>query len=248
MKHINLDTGCIHVNLLSCISLSVYLHQSFPAQSPRFTSILSSCAPRCSRGECSVTLMRWKMKYQRCTEKYERQEMCLGIYHSDGLCSFSEPAHSLWARGKQVMILAHCGKPCRIALTRFVLHQFCCLNSATHWSWALLIRRAKYSPFSPLNPRRVSTHRCATLPQTFAAAETSMGSPCPDWLNHPPPPSGGFVCISFPHPFHCFKFWEALFYLLFPKFLSLLQCVVLTLLAVPYISYHINLFCHLIFA
>lgn len=58
------------------------------------------------------------------------------------------------------------------------------------------------------------------------------------------------VCISLPHPFHCFKFWEALFYLLFLKFPSLLQCMALTLLAMYhyYISYHINLFCHLIFA
>lgn len=148
MKHINLNTGYININWPYSISVSVYLHQPLPAQSPHLTSILSSCAPRCCRGECSVTLMRWKTKYQRCTEKYERQEMCLGIYHFDRLCSFSEPAHSLWARGKQVMMLAHCGKPCWIALTRVVLHQFCCLNAATHWSWAHLISRAKYSPLS----------------------------------------------------------------------------------------------------
>lgn len=199
MKYINLDTGCIRVNLPSNISVSVYLHQPPLAQSLLLTSILSSCAPRCSRGECRMTLMRWKMKYQRHTEEYERQEMCLGIYHFDRLCSFSEPAHSLWARGKQVMMLPHCGKPCRIALTPFVLHQFCCLNAATHWSWAHLISRAKFPPFSPLNPRRVSTQRCAAFPQSLAAAETSMGSPCPDWLNRPPssPPSRGLLVFLF---------------------------------------------------
>ena len=134
MKHINLHTGCTRVNLPFNISVSVYRHQPPPAQGPYLTSIRSSCAPRCPRGKCSLTLMRWKMSYRRCTEKYERQEVCLGVCHFDRLRSFAEPAHCPWAKQKAGMTLARAAKPCRTALTPFVLCRFCSFIAATRWS------------------------------------------------------------------------------------------------------------------
>lgn len=197
MKHINLDTWCINVNLPSNISVSVYLHQPPPAQSPYLTSTLSSCAPRCSGGECSVTLMRWKMKYQRRTEKYERQEMCLGIYHFDRLCPFSEPAHSLWARGKQVMMLAHCGKPCKIALTRFVLQQFCCLNAASLWSWAHLISRAKFPLSAPWTPEEWAHWDGQAFPEVLQLLKQARAHLALTDLTAPPPLLWAGACLYF---------------------------------------------------
>lgn len=72
LKHINLDTGCIHVNQPSNIPVPACWQQPLPAQGLYLTSILSSCAPRCPRCKCSLTLMRWTMWYSRCTEKYKR--------------------------------------------------------------------------------------------------------------------------------------------------------------------------------
>lgn len=173
--------------------------------------------------------MRWKMKYQRCTEKWERQEMCSGIYHFNRLCSFSEPAHSLWARGKQVLMLAHCGKPCRIALTRFVLHQFCCLNAATHWSWDT----SSAEPSSPLSAPWTPEERAHRDVQPFpkvlqlpkqAWAHLALTEPSPLLSS---PPSGGLSVFLFLIHSTASNFERLYFTSYFPKFPSLLQCTVL---------------------
>ena len=76
------------------------LTQASVRSGPILTSILSSCALRCPRGEYSLTLTRWKTRHRRCTQKYERQEMCLGICYFDRLHSFSQPTRCLWTKQK----------------------------------------------------------------------------------------------------------------------------------------------------
>lgn len=147
------------------------------------------------------------------------------------------------------MMLAHCGKPCKIAdsVCPSAVLLFKCSKSL---ELRTPHQQSQAPPFQPLEPQKSEHTEMCRLSLKSCSCWNKHGLTLP-WLTEPPTllsSEQGLVCTSLSHPFHCFRFWKALFYLLFPNFPSLLQCMMLTLLAVPCISYRINLFCHLIFA
>lgn len=197
------------------------------------------------RGEYSSTLMRRKTRHRRCTEKYKRQEICLGICLFNRLHSSSERACSLWAKQKAG---DDAGPPCKTLQSIF---------DAVCPSPVLLFKYCYSAELGTPNKQRQAslelqkgehTGTCRLSPG-FCSWWNEHGFTLP-WLTEPPPPPNrGLLVFLFLINSTASNFdWEAVFYLLFPNFPSLLQCTVLTLLSALYIIYHIHLFCHLIFA
>lgn len=169
--------------------------------------------------------------------------MCLGICHFDRQHSSSEPAHSLWTKQKAG---DDAGPPCKTLQNIFdsdcpspVLLFKCCYSVEP----GTPNQQSQVSLFQRLEPQKGEGIETCRLSPEVCSWWNEHGLTSPSLTKPPPPPSRCllvflFLINSTASNFH----WEAVSYLLFPNFPSLLQYAVLTLLSAPYIIYHSHLF------